>query len=91
MNIKKQVSMSKFARIRGNDKSKTCHTYRYRKGSYQAECSVEAYHFGDYVYAIYPAKKQVGHRLKCYCVRYWVGDHNRADLFSYIYTVDIRF
>lgn len=90
MNIKKQVSMSKFVRIRGNPLAKSCHTYRYRHKSYQPEISIEAYHLGDFVYALYPNNKQGGHRLQCHCVRYWVGDHCRADLFSYVYTIDSR-
>lgn len=89
--LKKQVSMRKFSRIRSNSKSKLCHTYRYRNDRWLAEMSLEAYKYGDYVYAIYPDATQSGHRLKCHCVRYWVGDHERADLFSFVYTIDARF
>lgn len=87
--LKKQISFCKFLRIRNSTESIPVRSFRLMRNKYEPELALEAYKYGDFVYAIFRCKKQNGNRLATYCVRYWVGDYGRLDLFSY--TVDTSF
>lgn len=85
MTRKRQVSLHKYRRVCRNPKAIHCQAYRYKNNKYESEASVEAFKFGDYVYALFP--RYVGeNRFSVYCMRYWVGDHERSDLFAYVRT-----
>lgn len=81
--LKKQISFRKYQRIRASTESIPVRSFRLMKTKYEPELALEAYKYGDYVYAIFRCKKQSGNRLTTYCVRYWVGDGWRLDLFAY--------
>lgn len=81
--LKKQISFSKYQRIRASTESIPVRSFRLMKTRYEPELALEAYKCGDYVYAIFRCKKQNGNRLSTYCTRYWVGDCERSDLFAY--------
>ena len=91
MILKKQVSFSKFVRIMNNANTIPCHSFRAVKSKYEPECALESYLLGDYVYAVFKCKVQRSNRLSTHCVRYWVGDHHRADWFSFNKQVVVKF
>ena len=91
MNRKKQVSFSKFERVRRNNDSVNCVAYRWRSRDYQNEVSLESYVLGDYCYAVFPCKNQVSSRLNTYVHRYWIGDNDRVDLIAFCVNASAKF
>jgi len=78
MNLKKQVNLTKFARVRVNHRSIHCHSSRWMK-SKGFEKAIESYYLDGYVYSSYPCHNQASSKLKTCIMRYWVGDNNRSD------------
>jgi hypothetical protein len=91
MNRKKQVSISKFERVRHHDASVGCVAYRWRSREYQNDVALESYILGDYLYALFPCKNQHASRIKTYAHRYWVGDDKRVDLIAYCVSESVKF
>jgi hypothetical protein len=91
MDIKKQVSFSKFARIQRNPDSKYCIAYRWPVMALQPEAAITSYVLGDYLYASFRTKKQSGERIVTSVQRYWIGDNKRKDCIAFCVDDFVKF
>lgn len=87
---KKSVSLRKYRRILNNPAATPCQSFRYRCNKYESEASLESYKLGDFVYCLFKTNKSKSDRFKICCMRYWVGDHDRVDLFAYVKTISVK-